>query len=306
MRVSVVIPTYNCAAYLPSCLDAVFAQTWRDFEVIVVDDGSTDDTEAALRPWRGEIRYIRQANAGVAAARNAGIRISSGSLVAFLDADDVWAKRKLELQLAALTREPEAGLVCSDFSIVNADRTVVDSYFRQRGGYETGRVFARLVRNCFIFTSTVILQRSFIDTLGAFDQSISYCDDYNMWLRAALRGRVQVVPEVLCTKRQRTGNSRTFEDTTACWIGALRNLFAQVPEMGDEERRLLRSEIGRLECSFGEHLLYDQRNWEALPHFWAALMSAPSSARNAALLCRSFVPSIFQRAIRKQARKNEI
>lgn len=295
MRVSVVIPTYNCAPYLPSCLDSVFAQTWRDFEVIVVDDGSTDDTEAALRPWSEQIRTIRQRNSGVAAARNAGIRMASAPLIAFLDADDVWLPRKLELEVAALTADPGIGLVCSDFSIVGANGTVVDSYFQERGGYESGKVFARLIRNCFIFTSTVILQRSLLDALGTFDESINYCDDYNMWLRAALRGRVQVVPEVLCTKRERPGNARSFENTTACWIGALRNLFTQAPEMDHAERRLLRSEIGRLECSLGEHLLLHRRNREALPHLWAALRSGPARIRNAALLGRSFVRAVVDK-----------
>ena len=210
MRVSVVIPTYNCAAYLPTCLEGVFAQTWRDLEVIVVDDGSTDGTGEALRPWMEKIRYIRQANSGVAAARNAGICASSGPLVALLDADDLWAERKLELEVAALVAEPGAGLVCSDFSIVHADGTVLDSYFRKRGGYETGRVFAPLVRSCFIFTSTVVMRRSLIDALGGFNESVGWGDDYNMWLRAALRSRVQVVPEVLCTKRERPGNDETL------------------------------------------------------------------------------------------------
>lgn len=270
MRVSIVIPAYNCAAWLPSCLESVFAQTWHDFEVVVVDDGSSDDTAAALAPWAGRILYIRQENAGVAAARNRGIRASSAPLIAFLDADDIWERRKLQSQVAALRAEPDAGLVCSDFTIAGEHGIVVSSYFRERGGYETGRVFARLIRNCFVVTSTVVMRRSLIDALGPFDESISFSDDYNMWLRAALRSRIAVVPEVLCTKRERPGNARTFEETTVRWIGALRNLFHQVPEMTREERQIVRSEIGRLESSMGKYLFSHRRRREALPHFWAA------------------------------------
>ncbi len=303
MRVSVVIPTYNCAAYLPTCLEGVFAQTWRDLEVIVVDDGSTDGTGDALRPWMEKIRCIRQANAGVAAARNAGICSSSGPLVAFLDADDLWAERKLELEVAALTAEPGAGLVCSDFSIEHADGTVLDSYFRQRGGYETGRVFSPLVRSCFIFTSTVIMRRSLIDTLGGFNESIGWGDDYNMWLRAALRSRIQVVPEVLCTKRERPGNVRPFEEMAAYTIGALRNLFTQAPEMTREEWLLLRREVGRLEYSLGRHLLLRERSRDARPRLRAAVELGHSRASAAALVCLSFLPgAAFRQAVKTRRR----
>ncbi len=267
MRVSVVIPTWNCAPWLPACLGSVFAQTWRDFEVVVVDDGSTDDTAEALGPWVQDIRYIRQPNRGVAAARNAAIGASSGEWIALLDADDLWAPHKLERQIAAFDANPRAGLVCSDFSIEPA----VASYFRERGGYDTGRVFSRIVRDCFIFTSTVMLRRSLLDELGPFDESISYCDDYNMWLRAALRTEVATVPEVLCMKRERAGNARSFDATTACWIGALRNLFTQTPDMSAAERRLVRGEIARLERSFGRHCLSRRQLAKAVVHYSSAL-----------------------------------
>ncbi len=303
MMVSVVIPTYNCAAWLPACLESVFAQTWRDLEVIVVDDGSTDGTPETLRPWRERIRYIRQANAGVAAARNAGVKASSGPLVAFLDADDLWASRKIELQVAALGTEPDAGLVCSDFRIVRADGAVVESYFGERGGYETGRVFSRLVRNCFTLTSTVILRRSLLDSLGAFDASISYCDDYNMWLRAALKSRVAVVPEVLCTKRERPGNARPFVETEAASIGALRNLFRQAPEMTPEERRILRGEIGRREYTLGRHYLSKGLTAAARPRLLAALASGPARVSAGLRFCLSCLPGAVVRRVMEARRQ---
>ncbi len=303
MRVSVVIPTYNCAAWLPSCLDGVFAQTFPDLEVIVVDDGSTDGTAEALSPWRERIRYLRQPNAGVAAARNAGLRASSGPLVAFLDADDLWAERKLELQIAALAAEPAAGLVCSDFSIAHADGTLLESWFRERGGFETGRVFSALVRRCFIFTSTVVMRRSLLDALGGFDESVGWGDDYNMWLRAALRSRIQVVPEVLCTKRERPGNERPYEEMAAYTIAALQGLVPHAPEMTRDEWRILRSEVGRLEYSLGKHLLSRERSQEARPRLRAALGMGHSRVSAAALIGLSLLPeAAFRKAVKIRRR----
>src|SRR5271165_7143352 len=97
--ISVVIPTYNYGRYVPQAVESVLAQTFKDFEIIVVDDGSTDDTPQQLEPYQDRIRVHKQANQGVSAARNAGVRLARAALVAFLDADDVWHPRKLEIQM---------------------------------------------------------------------------------------------------------------------------------------------------------------------------------------------------------------
>src|SRR5262249_23742907 len=105
-EVSVVIPSYNSAKYLRDAVDSVLKQTFRDFEVVVVDDGSTDDTQAVICRYVSSVRYIRQDNSGVADARNRGIEASRGHYIAFLDADDTWLKHKLEVQLTELKKKP--------------------------------------------------------------------------------------------------------------------------------------------------------------------------------------------------------
>ena len=109
--VSVVIPTYNSGQYLPEALESVLAQTVPPLEIIVVDDGSTDDTADRLHPYLNLITYKFQTNSGVSAARNAGLQLAKGDYVAFLDADDVWHPRKLEFQMGILTSHPDLGLL---------------------------------------------------------------------------------------------------------------------------------------------------------------------------------------------------
>jgi glycosyltransferase involved in cell wall biosynthesis len=124
--VSVIIPAYNAGPYIAETLDSVLRQTHPHREIIVVDDGSTDDTLHRLEPYRAAIRYIRQANLGVGAARNAGLRVASGDYIAFLDADDLWRPEKLALQLNVATRHPQSGLIACDGVQFDGDRIIAD------------------------------------------------------------------------------------------------------------------------------------------------------------------------------------
>jgi len=121
--VSVVIPAYNCAPFIGESLDSVYRQTYRNWEVIVIDDGSTDETRAILAPHTGRIRYFYQENRGTAAARNAGVRQARGELIAFLDNDDIWLPEKLERQVQVMQGSPECGLVFTDGIMFMADGT---------------------------------------------------------------------------------------------------------------------------------------------------------------------------------------
>src|SRR6185369_7640984 len=119
MQVSVIIPTYNSARFLTEAIDSVLAQSFKDFEILVIDDGSTDETKAMMQRYGSPVRYIYQANAGVAAARNRGIAESRGKYIAFLDADDAWCARKLETQLNALARNADHRACYSAFTVAD-------------------------------------------------------------------------------------------------------------------------------------------------------------------------------------------
>ena len=143
MKVSVVIPTYNRADLIVEALESVFRQTFRDFEVIVVDDGSTDHTEEAMRAYAGRIRYVRQANRGVNAARNRAIDMALGEYIALLDNDDLWREEKLALQVDLLDRHVDAGFVFSDFAILKPSGALV------HGGLRTWHRAAKPWREVF-------------------------------------------------------------------------------------------------------------------------------------------------------------
>lgn len=296
--ISVIMPTFNCATYLDECLESVFRQTRTDLEVLVVDDGSTDNTTDVLRKWAPQIRMVKQENAGVAAARNTGIRESSGEYVAFLDADDLWKPDKLALQMQALERSPSAGLVCSDFSIVDRQGTTTPSHFARGSGYQNGRVFSRLVRECFVFVSTVLVRRSVLQITDGFDTT-TICDDYNMWLKIAHHADISVVPQVLVTKRERPEIVRNGEYMLGQQLIALRNLNRQLPDLSEEERRAVDTQIARLELALGTSLLINNRGSEARRH----LAHAPWTPSNAALMALTFMPASAVQAARRVRRR---
>ena len=188
MKVSVVIPAYNAAAFITRCLQSVFAQTLKPEEVIVVDDGSTDNT-AALAAELGA-KVISQPNGGIAAARNAGIRNACGDWIALLDADDLWAPTKLERQLACV--RPENVLVYTGIRIcddngVRAELPAIDP------------ISARKVLRCYnpISPSTVLLKREAVLRIGGFREGILACEDWGMWVRLMPVGQFEAVVDPL-------------------------------------------------------------------------------------------------------------
>lgn len=204
-EVSVVIPTYNCAQYLPRALESVFAQTYRDFEVLVIDDGSTDDTEKVVCDCDAPVRYIRQENQGVARARNRGVAESRSRYVAFLDADDFWCSKKLELQLAKLARHEDCGVCYCDFLVVGSDgqRIEITPLTNRRsvelkGGVEDLLTFGNLVGGG---SSSVLCDRALLVRVGGFDPDLSQCADWDMWIRLAMLTSFVYVPEKLLAYR---------------------------------------------------------------------------------------------------------
>ncbi len=191
MTVSVVIPTYNRAATLPRAIDSVLAQTLPPDEIVVVDDGSTDNTAAVLARYGDRLRCVRQANAGVSAARNRGIEEATGEWIAFLDSDDEWLPHKLADQVAILRGHPELRwCVCPSIRVTEARDTAIHLHradIREIAaqGY-LGSFFTVRSKGLF-YTPGVMVHRSVFSRVGVFDSSIAYLEDYELWCRIAFQ-----------------------------------------------------------------------------------------------------------------------
>ncbi|MBS1811265.1 MAG: glycosyltransferase [Acidobacteria bacterium] len=203
-EVSVVIPTYNSASYLIEAVESVLAQTYQDFEVLVIDDGSTDETEQIMRRYQAPVRYIRQQNGGVSVARNRGIAESRGRYVAFLDADDIWLPHKLARQIAALRQQPHDQVCYSAFTVVDFALNPIEVRRSQRQGSALEDLLTR--GNVVATPSTVLCERTLFDSVGSFDPALSQCADWDMWVRLAARTEFLYLDEPLVTYRQHSNN----------------------------------------------------------------------------------------------------
>jgi len=198
VRISAVIPTYNHAHYLPQAVESVLAQTRPPDEVIVVDDGSCDETPAVVQAYAPGVRYIRQENRGLSAARNTGMREASNEWVAFLDADDWWLPDKLRMQEAALAANPSAVLCYCGVLYHHSDGTT-----SERRATNPGSVMPELrLRNCVTGSgSAVCLRRSVLMALGGFGEHLTAYEDWDAWIRLAVRYPFTAVSEPLACIR---------------------------------------------------------------------------------------------------------
>ncbi|MCM1984688.1 glycosyltransferase family 2 protein [Lyngbya confervoides] len=201
-QVSIVIPAYNAMAFLPETLASALSQTFRDFEIILVDDGSTD----GIIPWvrshpHPQVQLISQSNQGLAGARNTGIRESSGEYIAFLDADDLWHPEKLAHQVKVLDREPEVGLVYTWVANIDSQGQPTGRIHQHQ---LQGKIWPALTQHNIVECGSVALvRRQCFDHCGVFDTQLgSFLEDWDMWLRLARHYPFQVVPIPLVQYRQ--------------------------------------------------------------------------------------------------------
>ncbi|HEU4401511.1 MAG TPA: glycosyltransferase family A protein [Candidatus Polarisedimenticolia bacterium] len=207
-RVSVIIPTYNRSTLLCEAVDSVLAQTFGDLEILVVDDGSTDDTKAIVAARFGgspAVRYLRRENAGPAAARNTGLRASRGELIAFLDSDDLWEKDKLRLQVAQLDEHPEAALSFCDARIEGGRRDRGTRFESKR--FQGDTTMRGIVEwNFPMCTPSVVVRRSALGVVGLFDESFACQEDWDLWIRIRAVYPIVYVNRPLLVIRRREDN----------------------------------------------------------------------------------------------------
>jgi glycosyltransferase involved in cell wall biosynthesis len=203
--VSVIIPTYNYARYLPEAIDSALGQTHAPLEIIVVDDGSTDETPQVLARYGAKIRAIRQINQGVAAARNTGVAAARGEYVALLDSDDLWMPRKLELQIARFDADPTLGLVHCGAETFDPAGSTLDVLLDGMEGW-VGMEILRLDRVVISAPgSGILLPKRVIEEVGGFDVRLPPSDDWDLCYRVAERYPIGFVAEILVRYRLHGG-----------------------------------------------------------------------------------------------------
>jgi glycosyltransferase involved in cell wall biosynthesis len=198
VSVSVVIPVYNRCWSICEAVESVLAQTMADFEVIVVDDGSTDGTTEALAPYRDRLRIICQRNRGVSAARNRGVAAARGRWIAFLDSDDLWKPEKLAVQTAFFKRNGKAR-ICQTEEIWVRNGVRVNPGHRHKK--PSGEIFIPSLSLCLVSPSAVMLQKSLFEEVGGFDETLAAAEDYDLWLRISAVHPVYLLEEPMVVKR---------------------------------------------------------------------------------------------------------
>ena len=200
-KVSVIIPAYNAMAFLPETLESVMKQTFTDFEVLIVNDGSSDHiVEWANQVTDPRVKLISQENQRVSAARNTGIAHAQGEYIAFLDADDLWEPTKLEKQVHCLDDKPEVGLVYTWTLLVDEQNNPTGRIF---ASHLEGKVWDKIIQNDVMSSgSCAMVRRCCFETVGVFDRNLAYAPDRDMWVRIAYRYPFAVVKEPLLRYRQ--------------------------------------------------------------------------------------------------------
>jgi glycosyltransferase involved in cell wall biosynthesis len=302
--VSIVIPAYNVAPYISETLATVFAQTFTNFEVIIVNDGSpdTEEFERAIQPYHDHVVYLKQENRGASAARNTGLRAARGELIAFLDADDLWAPNYLEEQLKFI-REFDCDLACADAMIFGVSADSGQSYMDSLMGEAPpeGRVtFLELVNaDRSLITSGIVVRRDLILQVGLFDEALRNAQDLDLWLRLARHGaRLAYQRKVLLSYRSRanslSGDAINSHQRELRVFDKIEQSYDFTPAERLEvitvirsRRALLEYELGKLylvpgdfgrACESFAHAISLQRSWKPRLALWLTRI-APALVR---------------------------
>ena len=218
MKVTAAITTFNRAPFLPEALESILAQTYRAYEVLVVDDGSTDDTQAVLEPYRSRIRYVRQENAGRSAARNRAVQEARTPYIAFLDSDDRWCHDKLERHVPVLEADPRVALVHGHVEVVDEEGHGLAWETEQHralfsAAHRNGVTYAGYAFDCRCFSSAITARVDAIRAVGLYDPAL-LLDDYDLYLRLALDWEIRFLEgDPVARYRLHEGQMSTYELT---------------------------------------------------------------------------------------------
>lgn len=240
--ISVIIPTYNSKKYIGEAINSVLRQTFTDYEIIVVDDGSTDNTKEIIDNNFPKVRYFYIKHQGVSRARNHGIQRACGEFIAFLDADDVWLPDKLERQIDAFNADQELMLVFTEHRFFDSNG-IKEATFSKKERLMKGDVIKNIFLYSHVALPTVMVRKSVFHETGYFEEDLNVAEDDNLWIRIALKFRIHLLDEVLVHCRMTENSlSRTTSNLVA---GVLKNIELIEKKYPDLRKRLGRTNIRR-------------------------------------------------------------
>jgi glycosyltransferase involved in cell wall biosynthesis len=298
-KISVIIPTYNHGRYVGKAINSVLNQTYKDFEIIVVDDGSTDNTRHLIDTYENQIEYIYQENQGLASARNTGIQASQAKYVAFLDADDWFAKENLEIKVAYMEDHPDAAWVYSDWQYLDDKGNYLEkgsTIFKYAHKKLTGHLFEELVYNRnFISPCTVALKKKILEEVGYFDPSVICQEDLDLWLRISLRYPAHYIDKVLVYVTALPGSlSRDFSKWVSGNAVIVEKLKHLIPRNLKNREKILDKIIADKHTFLGRDFFQRGRFNEAINEFWQSIKRLPFQKRIYWLMCSAIIRSMMR------------
>lgn len=209
-KVSVIIPVYNNREYIIDALRSVINQEYKNYEIIIIDDGSVDNSKIMIMDYlqnisHKDVSYYYQANKGVSAARNKGISIAKGEYIAFLDGDDLWLPNKLMKSVEYLEANRKFGMVYSDLYVINSAGEIIGQWFKIKKRISEGNIYENLLRECFILPTNIVIRRECL-LRNMFDENIKGVEDIDLWLRLAKKYQIGVIREPLASWRNHDNN----------------------------------------------------------------------------------------------------
>ncbi len=339
--ISIILPTYNRATFLPGAIESVLRQTCQDFELIIIDDGSTDGTEDVVAPFLSDkrIRYIKQQNAGAAAARNHGLSVRQGKYVAFIDSDDTWDEDKLALQWEIMNQLPDVGIVCSDFSSVDdegcREQSHIRSYFSVFDDYGLryadvfqhvittparglaadvkvywGNIYETMIFGNIILTSTCLCREEVFKNAGDFDTRYGTLEDYDLFLRICRQFPIAFIDKSLvCYRYNNEQLSGEFHFEKLC-TNVIDIFNKNIVELKESEfltknKGKIKKHLGMLQAQQAYYYFSHGNMDLAARYYWQSILKRPGSCKSYLYLLFSLLPPKFTRLVRSLKTANK-
>jgi len=238
--ISVIIAAYNADKYIKEAIDSVLNQTYKNFELIVIDDGSTDKTAQIAKSYKGKLKYVYKENGGVSTARNTGIKLAQGEFVAFLDADDVWIENKLHDQVEHLNKNEDLAMIFTNMIIIDESGENVLGHFNSKESIPyDGFIFEYFLKKPVLYPSTLLIKKNVFEEIGYFNEKLKSCDDTDLFFRAFQYVQVGLVEKELVRYREVENSLSRSMRSHECHITMLSEFLDNNPNILEKYEDLI-------------------------------------------------------------------